>query len=81
MQFKKLGNTDIDVSLICLGTMTWGEQNTKEDAFEQMDYSVSKGINFFDTAELYAIPPKKETYGKTEEIIGNWFEKIKKERK
>ena len=52
MQFKKLGNTDLNVSLICLGTMTWGEQNTKEDAFEQMDYSVEQGINFFDTAEL-----------------------------
>ena len=59
MQFKKLGNTDIDVSLICLGTMTWGEQNTKEDAFEQMNYAVENGINFFDTAELYAVPPKE----------------------
>ena len=75
MKFKKLGNTDLDVSLICLGTMTWGEQNTQEEAFDQMDYSVDQGINFFDTAELYAIPPKKETYGKTEEIIGNWFKK------
>ena len=59
MQFKKLGNTNIDVSLICLGTMTWGEQNTKEDAFEQMNYAVENGINFFDTSELYAIPPKE----------------------
>ncbi len=81
MKFRKLGNTNLDVSLICLGTMTWGEQNSQEDAFEQMDYSVSKGINFFDTAELYAIPPKKETYGKTEEIIGNWFEKRKNRKK
>ena len=73
MKFKKLGNTDLDVSLICLGTMTWGEQNTKSEAFEQMNYACEKGINFFDTAELYAIPPKSETYGKTEEIIGDWF--------
>ena len=62
MKFKKLGNTDINVSLICLGTMTWGEQNSQEEAFAQMDYSVNRGINFFDTAELYAVPPKAETY-------------------
>ena len=77
MQFKKLGNTDIDVSLICLGTMTWGEQNSKEDAFEQMNYAVENGINFFDTAELYAVPPKEETYGRTESYIGEWFEQKK----
>ena len=77
MKFKKLGNTDVDVSLICLGTMTWGEQNTKKEAFEQMNYSFERGINFFDTAELYAIPPKSETYGKTEEIIGDWIEEKK----
>ena len=74
MNFKKLGNTDLKVSTICLGTMTWGEQNSQKEAFEQMNYSVDQGINFFDTAELYAIPPNKKTYGKTEEIIGNWFE-------
>ena len=81
MKLRKLGNTNLNVSLICLGTMTWGEQNTQEEAFEQMDYSVNQGINFFDTAELYAVPPKKETYGKTEEIIGNWFEKKKNRKK
>jgi len=81
MKFRKLGNTNLNVSLICLGTMTWGEQNTQEDAFKQMDYSVDQDINFFDTAELYAIPPKKETYGKTEEIIGNWFERRKNRKK
>ena len=81
MKFKKLGNTDLDVSLICLGTMTWGEQNTQEEGFEQMDYAVEKNINFFDTAELYAIPPKEKTYGKTEEIIGNWFIKRKNRKK
>ena len=79
MNYRKLGNTDLDVSTICLGTMTWGEQNTQEEAFEQMDYALQNGINFFDTAELYAIPPKAKTYGKTEEIIGNWF-KLRKNR-
>ncbi len=77
MKFKKLGNTDLDVSLICLGTMTWGTQNTEQDAFEQMDYSLSKGVNFFDTAEIYSVPPTSDSYGKTETMIGNWFEKRK----
>ena len=77
MKYRKLGTTDIDVSVICLGTMTWGEQNTQKDGFEQMDYAVERGINFFDTAEIYAVMPRKETYGKTEEIIGNWFKEKK----
>ena len=81
MNYKKLGNTDLDVSTICLGTMTWGEQNTQEEAFEQMDYALDQGVNFWDTAEIYAIPPKKNTYGKTEEFIGSWFEKTKKREK
>jgi len=81
MNYRKLGNTDLDVSTICLGTMTWGEQNTQEEGFEQMDYALDQGINFFDTAELYAVPPKKETYGKTEEIIGNWFKEKKNRSK
>ena len=79
MKYKKLGHTNIDVSLICLGTMNMGEQNSQEEAFEQMDYSLESGVNFFDTAEVYAIPPRPDTYGKTEEIIGNWF-KGKKNR-
>ena len=58
--------------------MTWGEQNTQEDAFEQMDYALGNGVNFWDTAELYSVPPKENTYGLTEEIIGNWFIKTKK---
>ena len=78
MNYKKLGNTDLDVSTICLGTMTWGEQNTQEEGFEQMDYALDQGVNFWDTAELYAVPPRKDTYGHTEIIIGNWFEKTKK---
>jgi len=81
MNYRKLGNTDLDVSTICLGTMTWGEQNTQEEAFEQMDFALNQGINFFDTAELYAVPPREETYGHTESIIGNWFEKTKKREK
>ncbi len=81
MNYKKLGNTDIEVSTICLGTMTWGEQNTQEDGFEQMNYALDQGVNFWDTAELYAIPPKKNTYGKTEEVIGNWFKNTKKREK
>ena len=66
MKFKKLGNTDLEVSLICLGTMTWGVQNNQEEAFEQMDYALDRGVNFFDTAEQYAAPSTKESYGKTE---------------
>ena len=77
MKFRKLGNTNLNVSLICLGTMTWGTQNSEKDAFEQMDYSIDQGINFFDTAELYSVPPTKDSYGKTETMIGNWFEKRK----
>jgi len=77
MKFKKLGNTDLEVSLICLGTMTWGVQNNQEEAFEQMDYALSQGINFFDTAEMYAIPPSEKTFGTTETIIGNWFKESK----
>ena len=81
MKFKKLGNTDLDVSLICLGTMTWGTQNTEKEAFEQMDYAVGQEINFFDTAELYSVPPNSESYGKTEKMIGNWFQKRKNREK
>ena len=78
MNYKKLGNTELNVSTICLGTMTWGEQNSQEDAFQQMNYALENGVNFWDTAELYSVPPKKNTYGLTEEIIGNWFSKSKK---
>ena len=81
MKYRKLGITDLDVSVICLGTMTFGEQNSQKDGFEQMDYAYDRGVNFFDTAELYAVMPKKETYGKTEEIIGNWFVEKKNRKK
>jgi|TARA_B110000116_G_scaffold245046_1_gene235872 aryl-alcohol dehydrogenase-like predicted oxidoreductase len=73
MKYRKLGRTDLDISLIGLGTMTWGKQNTQAEGFEQMDYALERGINFFDTAEMYAIPPTQQTYGSTETIIGNWF--------
>ena len=73
MKKRKLGKTDLEVSEICLGTMTWGEQNTESEGHAQMDYALDNGINFFDTAEMYAVPPKKETQGSTEKIIGSWF--------
>ncbi len=79
MKYKKLGTTDIKVSRICLGTMTFGEQNSQDESFSLMDYAFDKGVNFFDTAEMYPAYPKKETYGKSEEIIGKWF-KLKKNR-
>lgn len=73
MKYSVLGNTDIKVSRICLGTMTWGVQNNQKEAFEQMDYALSRGINFFDAAEMYPVPPSAETQGETERMIGNWF--------
>jgi len=81
MNYKKLGNTDLKVSTICLGTMTWGEQNTEKEGFEQMDFALDHGVNFWDTAELYSIPPKEETFGHTEIIIGNWLKKNHKRDK
>lgn len=74
MEYRKLGNTDMDVSVVCLGTMTWGEQNSQAEAFLQMDHAFAEGVNFFDTAELYPIPPRAATCGRTEEIIGNWLQ-------
>ena len=75
MKYRKLGNTNLDVSLICLGTMTYGEQNNESEAHEQLNYALSQGVNFIDTAEMYAIPPREETQGRTEEIIGSWLAK------
>ena len=77
MNFKKLGNTDLKVSTICLGTMTWGEQNSQKEAFEQMNYALDSEINFFDAAEIYPSPCFEKTYGLTEKIIGNWFKEKK----
>lgn len=73
MQYKQLGNTDLTVSTICLGTMTYGDQNTQADANNQLDYALSQGINFIDTAEMYPVPPKAETVTRTESMIGHWL--------
>lgn len=73
MQLRKLGRTGVDVSAICLGTMTFGDQTPEDDAFAQMDFAIRRGINFFDTAEMYASPPKADTQGNTERIIGKWL--------
>lgn len=75
MIYTVLPHTDLEVSKICLGTMTWGRQNTEDEGHQQMDYAVERGINFFDTAELYPVPAMKELYADTERIIGNWFKK------
>lgn len=75
MKYSNIPGTDIRVSKICLGTMTFGNQNSEDEAHEQMDYALSQGVNFFDTAEMYAVPPSAETQGKTEEYIGSWFNK------
>ncbi len=78
MQYNNLGNNELSVSEICLGTMTFGEQNTEREAHAQLDLALEYGVNFIDTAEMYAIPPKAETYGRTEEMIGNWLQKTGK---
>ena len=75
MEYNYLPDTNIKVSKICLGTMTWGRQNTQEEAFEQMNFSLENGVNFFDTAELYPVPATPDKYADTEKIIGNWFSK------
>jgi aryl-alcohol dehydrogenase-like predicted oxidoreductase len=73
MDYRQLGRTDLNVSALCLGTMTWGEQNSESEAHTQINRAKTHGINFIDTAEIYPVPPRAETYGKTEQIIGNYF--------
>lgn len=73
MQMRRLGQTDIQVTSVCLGTMTWGKQNTEAEAHEQLDYALSRGINFIDTAEMYPVPGEAQTQGRTEEYIGSWI--------
>ena len=73
MQYQRLAQTDLEISRICLGTMTWGEQNSEAEAHAQLDYALSQGINFIDTAEIYPVPPRAETQGLTERYIGNWL--------
>ena len=79
MQYKTLGHTDIKISLICLGTMTFGEQNTEQEAHQQLDYALDQGVNFIDTAELYPVPATVETQGRTSKIIGNWLKDQKRD--
>ncbi len=81
MKFRQLGSSDFTVSQICLGTMTWGEQNSEQEAHLQIEKALDMGVNFMDTAELYAVPPKKETQGLTEKYIGSWFKKTKQRDK
>ena len=78
MKYTTLSNTNIKVSKICLGTMTFGEQNTEAEGHEQIDFALDKGVNFIDTAEMYSIPARKETYGSTEKIIGSWIKKSRR---
>lgn len=79
MKYNKLGNSTLEVSTLCLGTMTFGEQNSEQDGHHQLDYAVSQGVNFIDTAEMYPVPGKKETQGETERIIGTWLKNQKRE--
>ena len=78
MKYRQLGQTDVQVSVICLGSMTWGQQNTERQAHTQLDYATGAGVNFIDTAEMYPVPPNAKTQGLTEEYIGSWFKKGKK---
>ncbi len=80
MKYRKLGSSDLKVSEVCLGTMTWGEQNSQADADEQIEYALDKGVNFFDTAEMYAVPPKPDTQGDSERILGDWIARNKHRR-
>jgi aryl-alcohol dehydrogenase-like predicted oxidoreductase len=75
MEYIKLGKTELTVSKVCLGTMTYGDQNTEAEAHEQMDYALAQGINFIDTAEMYPVPPKAETYTRTENMVGSWLKR------
>ncbi len=80
MHYSPLGSSQLDVSRVCLGTMTWGLQNSQRDADEQLACALGSGVNFIDTAEMYAVPPSPDTYGKTEAIIGNWLRRNKARR-
>jgi aryl-alcohol dehydrogenase-like predicted oxidoreductase len=80
MEFRRLGDSDLEVSAVCLGTMTFGEQTGEADAHAQLDYALAQGVNFIDTAELYAVPPRAETYTRTETIVGNWLSRQPRDR-
>jgi len=80
MEYRTLPGTDMNVSKVCLGTMTWGQQNSEAEAHEQLDYAVAQGINFIDTAEMYPVPPNAETQGRTEKHLGTWLKRQKRDR-
>ncbi len=80
MRYRRLGQTDLEVSALCLGTMTWGMQNSEAEGHAQMDYALDQGVNFWDTAEMYPVPPSAERFGGTERIIGSWFKQTGKRR-
>lgn len=80
MEYRQLGQSDLQVSAICLGTMTYGEQNSEAEAHQQLDYALASGINFIDTAEMYPVPPKAATYTRTETIVGNWLKRRPREK-
>lgn len=81
MEYRRLGTTPLQVSAVCLGTMTFGEQTSEADAHAQLDYAMSRGVNFIDTAEMYPVPPRAETFTRTETIVGNWLRKRRKRRR
>ena len=81
MEYRTLGRTGVKVSVIGLGTMTFGEQNSEAEGHAQIDYALEQGVNLIDTAEMYAVPPRAETYGSTERIIGTWLKKSGKRDK
>ena len=80
MEYRMLPGTEMNVSKVCLGTMTWGQQNSEAEAHEQLDYAIAQGINFIDTAEMYPVPPNAETQGRTEKYVGTWLVKQKRDR-
>ncbi|WP_261815647.1 aldo/keto reductase [Vibrio gallicus] len=80
MEYSKLGSSNLNVSRVCLGSMTWGQQNNQQDADQQIEFALNQGVNFIDTAELYSIPPSPKTYGKTEAIIGDWLSRNRNQR-
>ncbi len=81
MKYHNLPHSSLEVSKICLGTMTFGEQNTKQEAFNQLDFALERGVNFIDTAEMYPVPPSAKTQGKTEQYIGDWLSHSDKRQK
>jgi len=80
MKMIQLGNSDLSVTHICLGTMTFGQQNSEAEAHEQLDHALAEGVNFFDTAEMYPVPPRAETTGRTEQYVGNWLKRQVRDR-